>query len=242
MTGPTREAHERWDELAAGYALHALEPQEEQEFTAHLDGCDLCPQLLAEHELVAAQLGAIESTPDADDAPPSWAAMRSAIVGTDTLEVVSLATRRRTSPRLLAAAAAVIVVAGVAVVTWQSTRTTSSPATTAIAACRQTAGCRVIQLRASDGAERAVVAVMPGSAHVVPVSMRAPARDRMYVLWQLRRSGGPMAVTSFRDVHHGATSTLPVAYADTAAFAVSVEPAGPLPAAPTQVVAVGSTA
>lgn len=36
------EAHVEWDELAVGWALRALEPDDEDRFTVHLPGCERC--------------------------------------------------------------------------------------------------------------------------------------------------------------------------------------------------------
>lgn len=46
MTSPS---HERFDELAAGYALHALEPADEQVFRTHLAGCSTCQRQVDAH-------------------------------------------------------------------------------------------------------------------------------------------------------------------------------------------------
>jgi hypothetical protein len=43
------DAHARYEELAAGHALSALEPEDEQDFLAHLAGCAPCERALAEH-------------------------------------------------------------------------------------------------------------------------------------------------------------------------------------------------
>lgn len=48
--------HERFEELVAGEALHALEPHEESELAQHLAGCRICREALAELDEVAAQL------------------------------------------------------------------------------------------------------------------------------------------------------------------------------------------
>ncbi|MHB8451095.1 MAG: hypothetical protein ACYDAQ_11690 [Mycobacteriales bacterium] len=59
-------SHEAFEELAAGHALHALEPEDEQALLAHLPGCSTCQAALAEMQAVAAQLaGAVP-----DEAPP----------------------------------------------------------------------------------------------------------------------------------------------------------------------------
>ncbi|WP_222263683.1 anti-sigma factor [Modestobacter marinus] len=39
--------HREWEELAVGWALHALEPDDEVRFTAHLPGCDRCARTVA---------------------------------------------------------------------------------------------------------------------------------------------------------------------------------------------------
>src|SRR3954451_2449167 len=64
----------RWAELAAGYALHALEPAEEQAFTTHLAECAVCQATLDDHELVAAQLASLAD--DAESAAPPWSRIR----------------------------------------------------------------------------------------------------------------------------------------------------------------------
>jgi hypothetical protein len=42
------EDHEPFDELAVGWALHALEPEDEAVFAAHLPGCARCARTVAE--------------------------------------------------------------------------------------------------------------------------------------------------------------------------------------------------
>ena len=66
MTRP--DAHARFEELAAGHALHALEPEDEQVFRTHLAGCARCERDLAEH---AATLAHLAYEPDAAEPPPS---------------------------------------------------------------------------------------------------------------------------------------------------------------------------
>ncbi len=46
--GPRRGGHEAFDELAVGWALHALEPEDEELFAAHLPTCPRCRQTVAE--------------------------------------------------------------------------------------------------------------------------------------------------------------------------------------------------
>ncbi|MBA3523003.1 MAG: anti-sigma factor [Geodermatophilaceae bacterium] len=50
-----RHAHEQFDELAVGWALDALEPDDEAQFARHLAGCARCRQTVTEaHEVTAA--------------------------------------------------------------------------------------------------------------------------------------------------------------------------------------------
>jgi hypothetical protein len=245
-------SHEQWDELAAGYALHALEPDEELLFTEHLRDCDDCAALLADHELVAAQLGSLAHD-DADLRPPDWSAIRGGVVAPRAeaeAEVTSLDARRRPrlrrpwlpKPWLLGAAAAALVVAGAGVVVGQNIGGSStSPATQAMSSCRHRAGCTVVQLHASHGADPAVVLVDGGRATVVPVAMDPPAQGKQYVLWQLLRTGAPTPVDGFRDTDASSSAPLVMPYDDTAAFAISLEDTTWPPAQPTRVMAVGNT-
>jgi anti-sigma-K factor RskA len=243
MTGPD-VSHEQWEELAAGYTLDALEPDEELAFTAHLAGCAECAAIVAGNAEVAAELGALA---DSGDLPaPAWQQMRTAIVGPDagdTVRDIASARRRRPSPtqaRLLAAAAALVVLAGAAVAGVVLSRgTTLGP----VAACRQSASCAVVLLHASDGARQAAVLVEAGRATVVPLGMPPAPSGRTWALWQVPRDGRPRLLTEFRGGSAGraaANGALVSPYADTMAFAISQEPAATVPATPTQVVATGT--
>ena len=58
------ESHEHYEELAAGYALVALEPEDEQAFLAHLRSCAACERALARHLETAAQLAYAPEAPE----------------------------------------------------------------------------------------------------------------------------------------------------------------------------------
>ncbi|SCX50624.1 Anti-sigma-K factor rskA [Klenkia marina] len=46
--------HEEYDELAVGWALHVLEPEDEAGFAGHLAGCERCARIVADtHEVMA---------------------------------------------------------------------------------------------------------------------------------------------------------------------------------------------
>jgi hypothetical protein len=263
MTMPDFD-HTRWDELAAGYALDALEPDEELEFTAHLAECARCVAVLDQHEFVAAQLGALAGG-DRNDVP-DWSAIRRGVVGdeprpsTVTFSALSaphnaenvaldeggeartdeLAERRRSRrPVLLSAAAGVVLLAVAGVIGWQVSSSSSTPAS--VAACRHDSGCSVVALRAGSR-EAAAALVSSGQVRVQPVHMPALGPGQAYVLWQLPKSGSPQPIGEFRDAS-GETMALPLVatYDATAAFAISIESDAKAPTSPSQVMALGQT-
>jgi anti-sigma-K factor RskA len=230
--------HEQWDELAAGYVLHGLAPDEQALFVNHLEDCPLCISSVSEHELVAAQLGSISHYQEADEAP-SWESMRDAIIGTprETSAVIDLTAHRRrynVSRRVLAAAAAVVVVAGGGIAVWRVRSGGGS--------CSASAGCHQIQLDAAGGRTLASLVVRNNIVTVTPTNMPAAPAGKIYVLWQQPRNGRATPVGEFT-VGTGtpATATLTVPYRSTAAFAVSLEQAtGAPPATPSNTLASGT--
>jgi hypothetical protein len=244
---PSVGGHETWEQLAAGHALHALEPADEAMFLEHLGECPLCRAAVDDYSLVAAQLGSLAES-EADEAP-DWQHLRAGIISEPDTEapvaaqVVDLDSRRRRGFRLLTAAAAALVVIGGAVVWRTAGRSsgTSHAAVAAITACEKQPGCRLIRLRTSAGVTPAAVVVDAERVSVVPLKMSTPPLGKTYVLWQMPRDGGPIAVAEFRDPDkQTAASALPAPYADTAAFAVSEEQSTTRPVRPTDVLAVGN--
>jgi anti-sigma-K factor RskA len=229
--------HEQWDELAAGYALHGLTPEDEAVFLAHLDTCAECVASLKQHDLVAAQLGSISHYQD--DEAPSWESMRTAILGprTEATPVADLDDRRRRynlSRRVLAAAAAVVIVAGGGIAIWRVASSGSSN-------CSASSGCHQVQLAAS-GRTLAKVVVHGTSVTVTPTNMPAAPAGKTYVLWQQPRSGAATPIGEFTASSSAPlTVALRTPFAQISAFAVSLEKSGPPPATPTDMLASGST-
>ncbi len=60
--------HEDYEGLAAGYALHALEPEDEQRLAGHLVGCERCAHLVADTAAVGAALAGLVEP--AEQVPP----------------------------------------------------------------------------------------------------------------------------------------------------------------------------
>lgn len=244
MTAHHDSDHEKWAELAAGYALDALEPDEQALFETHLASCAECRRGLDEHEFVAAQLGALAA--DATETAPSWADLRASIVGLPATDVPRLETaRQRRRPRVAsalnpwvlgaAAGAAVLAAAGVIIA-----NNSSSPAQNqAITACAASASCHVIRMPGA-GAEQAAVLVTGESAVVVPTALPSAPAGRVYVLWQMRPDGTPTALAILPKLTKGtpsASQPLKVPYAETSQFAISLEPNNVVPTQPTDVIA-----
>jgi anti-sigma-K factor RskA len=230
--------HTYWDELAAGYALHGLSPEEQQAFVEHLATCAECAASVKEHDFVAAQLGAIAHYRGPDAETPSWESLRAAVVGTprDADTPIDLASRRRrydVSRRTLTAAAAAVVLAGGGIATWQLTSGGSS-------SCSSADGCHRIDLAAAGGATAASVVVRGDTATMTPTAMTAAPAGKTYVLWQQPRDGRAAAIGEFTAASGRPVSVpLRAPYADTQGFAVSLETAGPPPAAPSNQLASG---
>jgi hypothetical protein len=87
--GPRREdeEHRTWDELAVGWALHALEPEDETVFTDHLAGCERCAQTVADTaEVMGAMAGDL---PHAEPSDGLRERLRAAVDQTEQLPQVS---------------------------------------------------------------------------------------------------------------------------------------------------------
>ena len=79
--GAGRDGHEEFDELAVGWALHALEPEDEVVFAAHLPGCDRCARTVAE---TAEVMGAMATDlPGAEPGEGLRERLRAAVEGTE---------------------------------------------------------------------------------------------------------------------------------------------------------------
>jgi anti-sigma-K factor RskA len=221
--------HEAFDELAVGWALHALEPEDEATFTAHLAGCNRCARTVAETVEVMASLagelpgaepsaelgvrlrGAVERTeqlPPEPPAPSSPAA--TGFPGYDDERVrLPEAPRpawRRALPALLAAAAVALIVAlGVWNVFLADSR---SQAEAAAAAQARIIDRLLIPGRATitpvsdrDGHRLATVVARDSDIQVVTDGLDVnDVDDTTYVVWGM---GGdhPVALGVFDVVH-----------------------------------------
>jgi hypothetical protein len=245
----TRDEHARFEELAAGHALNALEPGDEQVFLAHLAGCAVCERAFAEHLETAAHLAYA-----ADPVP-----LPDALLGRIRAEVnasgrampeapaVSLDAERarRRLPALsratLGAAAAAVLV--LALLSWNLTLMHGRSATEQRADQLASAvsvlehGDRLVPL-ADESGRSVATAVMEGDRRMSLVVDGLPANDRSsstYVLWQTGATGA-RAVGAF-DVRGDGIDVLRDMTVDTTfagwnAFAVTREPGRTAPSVP----------
>ena len=108
MTGhrgdvPTSD-HEIFDELAVGWALHALEPEDEAVFAVHLPGCDRCAATVAETtELMGAMA---RDLPPAEPSDDLRARLRAAVETAEQVPAPAAPTAPSEPPRELAPAPA----------------------------------------------------------------------------------------------------------------------------------------
>lgn len=266
MTHPGPD-HARFDELAAGHALYALDPDDEREFLRHAAECPFCQQALAEFADVAAalaeiaspaepssQLGprilaaALTSDPRDDHSGTVRAGQEAAQPGTQPGPDAQVAPlRRRPRPRWLKSAAAAAAVAVIAGGTWAGLAASHGSSTPQpLAACGHPHACPQVLLTETTAHRTAArVIVTAGAAWLEPAGLPADDTARqIYVLWQVTAThAAPLAVGSF-DIRPGANQpirigSLAAPYPGTKAFAVSIEHGRVIPPSPTHLVALG---
>jgi anti-sigma-K factor RskA len=78
---PTSSGHQVFDELAVGWALHALEPEDEAVFVAHLPGCARCAETVAATREAMAAMAT--DLPSAEPSEELRHRLRSAVADTE---------------------------------------------------------------------------------------------------------------------------------------------------------------
>jgi anti-sigma factor ChrR (cupin superfamily) len=264
MTGQM-PGHARFDELAAGYAVHALEPADEQRFLCHVEQCLRCQQSVAGFQEVAAALAGAASPAQpsaglgetilaaalADPDQQAYPGFRRAGAepadpapgDAELSRVVPLRRRpgrRWQRPAAAAAAVALIAAGGV----WAGLGVAAGGSQPVLAACARPHTCVQVGLTATaSGRTAATVIVHDGVAWMQPSAMAANPAGEIYVLWQITGARIPLAVGSF-DIRAGAhppirIGSLAVPYSGTWAFAVSLEHGRTIPVRPSKPVALG---
>lgn len=208
--------HDRFEQLAVGYALSALEPDEEQDFARHVAGCDACSRALVDHHETLAHL-AYDAVAEAP--PPSVlegiragvrASGRAGSFPAPSPAPATLdAARRRRQDRtvrwttaMLGAAASLILVVALLIVnaglsskqedTQQANQRLSEAVNQLLVS-----GASKVDLAGGSGTR--AVAVVNGPT-VSLVLSGVPVNDRstsVYVLWEQSKAGDVQAVGTF---------------------------------------------
>ena len=265
---PDPAEHADFEALAAGYALHALEPEDEQRLSAHLMTCPECARIVADTASLGAafaELLYVEPPPpglrerilaaataeprppreDASDrmarpASPVGAHSPDPIVGPAApLQVVP---RQRRFLRERAAVAALAAAIGVAVAVPVTLAASHRGSSTGVAA-------QAVTLTAASGSGVGVGKAVVTNQGVFLLADGLRTNDRassVYVLWVQAAGGQPKAVATF-DVSGSAplqltASKLPYSASQIRRLAVSLEPGRKAPARPTDVVLSGTAA
>jgi anti-sigma-K factor RskA len=253
--------HQRYDELAVGWALHALEPEDEAAFGRHLPGCDRCAETIAEATEVMGAMAA--DLPAAEPSEGLGTRLRAAVDATEQVHrpvvppvaadpvpaAVPIPSPRRPGVRMLAlVAAAVAAVLGLGV--WSLSLNSERRDLQATVAEQ---GDVLEALLSPDGVAldplgedgRSVATVVPRGDEVEVLTHGVPVNEAAtttYVLWGVGDDGAKPLGTfdvdrsqiELRTVGSGLTGL-----DDFAQYAISLEPGQEAPSAPTEVVATG---
>lgn len=257
-----RTDHDDFEGLAIGWALHALEPAEEQAFAEHLATCDRCQQMVRESEEALGELA--YDVPMVDPPPEVLDGIRREIGATDVgpgsarraedpdatvVTIGSRATRRWSRWAMPAIAAALVLIA---LLGWNVVLQNRVDEAQRIAAQR---GSVIEQLGRSstravltDEADHTVGYVIQRGSSLDIVAGGLAPNDRArttYVLWAVQGSGEPpRAVGTFDVVRTSmdvrAVSGSPPAADTFTGFAITKELGRDVPQQPSQVVASGA--
>jgi hypothetical protein len=229
VAGPPE--HAEYEALAAGYALHALEPEDEQRLSAHLVTCLSCARLVADTALLGAAFAELlepETPPPglrerilaaaaaeprplpAQVAAPRMPAATSAPAAAAEIVPVPPARepsgrRRRLRERLLVGALAAAVGVGVAVpVTLAASHDGSATtANTALAQWLLQRNAQEVTLKGATGNSLAKAVMTDQGVYLLANGLPVNDRSRsVYVLWAANAQGQRRAVVTF-DVRSG---------------------------------------
>ena len=217
--------HVVFEELAAGHALSALEPEEQQRFLEHLAGCARCERDVAEHEatlaLLALSCEPVQPPPSvlegvraglplgraspvrAGSSPESGSPDASAPAASSL--VAARERRSRRAGRAVqwvgaAAAAALVLSLGAWNLALRADRDEQQQYGDRLAiAVRGLAspGSRNVPLSEPDGDVVAVAVMQDGQMSLVVDGLAPNDSDSTYVLWAQDGSGGVRAVGAF---------------------------------------------
>jgi anti-sigma-K factor RskA len=198
--------HSEYEQLAAGYVLGALEPDDEHLFQRHLGGCPECEANVRDLEEVAGTLA--YAAPPVDPPKTLWASIQREIRPEQRrVQPQPVRRRRWASPLVarLAAAAAIVVVAALSL--WNLNLRDQNAAYRAQVAALERA-TRLLNepnlsratMEGTPGAQATVLASSPQDRGVLIVeNLPPPQRGKVYELWGIpeRGAGKPQKALVF---------------------------------------------
>lgn len=257
-----------YDELAVGFALHALEPEDEAEFRRHLPGCERCALTIADTSEAMAAMA--RDLPAAEPSPALRERLRTAVESTEQVPprpadqpvpLVRVSAAEEAGPRpvpvrrlpsrpvltrVLAAAAvaAVVGLGGWTVALSQARddlRSTVAAQEQVVAELTEPGTSTVVPLSTGER-EVATVVLRDDGVHVVTEGLsRNDTSSEIYVLWGLGEDA-PVPLGEF-DVAGSQIGVQTVGSGATgtefSGYGISIEPGRQAPSAPTEVVATG---
>lgn len=250
--------HTDYEELAVGWALHSLEPDDEERFAEHLPGCGQCRRSVDEATAALGRLaqGIVDAKP-----PVELRARLLSAAAEIPQETEREAEQRQPGRsaggeswlpgrRWLVVAVAAIVAVAVGMAGWNGVLRHDRSRQAALADRYQQAvtqltrpGARLATLQDSDGNAVATVAARNGKASVVTLTLPTNDRQRTtYVLWGLK-SAKPTPLGTFDVLRDGVdvrSVKLAAALDHYPEFAVSRETGRAAPRKPSTVLASGS--
>ena len=208
----TPMSHSEYEELAAGYVLGALEPDDEHAFQQHLSGCPVCEANVRELEAVAGELAS--TVPPVEPPATLWAGIRREIRPEAARRTAIPAPRPPAGPgarrlRLLpalAAAAAILLV--VVLSLWNlNLRDQNAVYRARVAALERATelandpGASLVTLQdqaGTTGAQATVIASSRQDRGVLLVENLPPLqRNRVYELWGIPAGESPQKALVF---------------------------------------------
>ncbi len=209
--------------LSGAFALHALSPEEAEEFQKHLDACAACRVEVYELREAAGQMGASEAM-----APPAHLKSRVMAAADKTPQLpprvsdINQLRRRRWGARFLAAAAAVAVITAGAIGINQAQQDEQSQLATGVIQVFSAEDVKTKTVETTNGGELAV-ATSPGLNKMAVDTDKLPPldADHVYQLWAIQDDViSPVLVL---EPEKGASMEMP---GPDTQVAITIEPAG----------------